>query len=64
MSEPNVELWVDDHLVYEPGIVLGYLADARIPLDPRQWRRSTDKLGEQMRKGVRPQGMNLFDEIL
>lgn len=33
-SEPPVELWVDDHLVYESGVVLGYLGDARIPLDP------------------------------
>lgn len=29
-----VELWVDDHQEYEPGIVTGHLRHARIPLDP------------------------------
>lgn len=32
---PGVELWVDDHQEYEPGIVTGHLRNARIPLDPR-----------------------------
>jgi hypothetical protein len=34
-QEPIVELWVDDHQEYEPGIVTGHLRHARIPLDPR-----------------------------
>ena len=29
-----VELWVDDHQEYEPGIVTGHLRHARLPLDP------------------------------
>jgi hypothetical protein len=29
-----VELWVDDHQEYEPGVVTGHLRPARIPLDP------------------------------
>lgn len=33
-EEPTVELWVDDHQEYEPGIVTGHLRHARIPLDP------------------------------
>lgn len=33
-QEPTVELWVDDHQEYEPGIVTGHLRHARIPLDP------------------------------
>jgi len=33
-GQPIVELWVDDHLEYEPGIVTGHLRHARIPLDP------------------------------
>ena len=33
-QEPVVELWVDDHQEYEPGIVTGHLRHARIPLDP------------------------------
>lgn len=33
--EPTVELWVDDHQEYEPGIVTGHLRHARLPLDPR-----------------------------
>ena len=32
---PTVELWVDDHQEYEPGIVTAHLRHARIPLDPR-----------------------------
>jgi hypothetical protein len=32
---PTVELWVDDHQEYEPGIVTAHLRNARIPLDPR-----------------------------
>jgi len=35
MTEPAVELWVDDHQEYEPGVVHGYLRHARIVLDPR-----------------------------
>jgi len=31
---PVVELWVDDHQEYEPGIVTGNLRHARLPLDP------------------------------
>ncbi len=31
---PTVELWVDDHQEYEPGIVTGNLRHARLPLDP------------------------------
>ena len=34
-QEPTVELWVDDHNEYEPGIVTGHLRHARVPLDPR-----------------------------
>jgi hypothetical protein len=30
-----VELWVDDHQEYEPGIVTGHRRHVRIPLDPR-----------------------------
>lgn len=30
---PTVELWLDDHQEYEPGIVTGHLRHARIPLD-------------------------------
>jgi hypothetical protein len=33
-AEPKVELWVDDHQEYEPGIVTGHLRHARLPLDP------------------------------
>lgn len=33
-GQPTVELWVDDHQEYEPGIVTGNLRHARIPLDP------------------------------
>lgn len=31
---PTVELCVDDHQEYEPGIVTGNLRHARLPLDP------------------------------
>lgn len=31
---PAVELWVDDHQEYEPGVVHGHLRHARLPLDP------------------------------
>lgn len=34
MSEPIVELWVDDHQEFEPGVVTGHLRHARIALDP------------------------------
>lgn len=30
-----VELWVDDHQEYEPGVVHARLRHARVPLDPR-----------------------------
>lgn len=33
--DPIVELWVDDHAEYEPGIVTGHLRHARVPIDPR-----------------------------
>ena len=33
-GEPTVEIWVDDHQEYEPGIVTGHLRHARLPLDP------------------------------
>lgn len=35
-SSPAVELWVDDHQEYEPGVVHGHLRHARIPMDPRR----------------------------
>jgi hypothetical protein len=34
-QEPAVELWVDDHQEYEPGVVTAHLRHARVPLDPR-----------------------------
>ena len=34
-GQPAVELWVDDHQEYEPGVVTGNLRHARIALDPR-----------------------------
>jgi hypothetical protein len=34
-GEPAVELWVDDHQEYEPGVVHGHLRHARVPIDPR-----------------------------
>ncbi len=34
VTEPTVELWVDDHQEYEPGIVTGHLRHARLPIDP------------------------------
>ena len=30
-AQPTVELWVDDHQEYEPGIVTGNLRHARLP---------------------------------
>lgn len=30
-----VELWVDDHQEYEPGVIHAHLRHARVPLDPR-----------------------------
>jgi hypothetical protein len=33
--EPRVELWVDDHAEYEPGVVFGWLRHARVAIDPR-----------------------------
>lgn len=35
MKQPAVELWVDDHQEYEPGVVHAHLRHARIPLDPQ-----------------------------
>jgi len=35
-AEPAVELWVDDHCEYEPGVVHAHLRHARIPMDPQQ----------------------------
>ena len=35
VTEPTVELWVDDHQEYEPGVVHGHLRHARIALDPQ-----------------------------
>ena len=34
-TEPPVELWVDDHQVYEPGVVHAHLRHARFPIDPQ-----------------------------
>lgn len=34
-GEPPVELWVDDHQEYEPGVVHGHLRHARIAMDPQ-----------------------------
>jgi hypothetical protein len=33
--EPAVELWVDEHQGYEPGVVHAELRHARVPLDPQ-----------------------------
>lgn len=30
-----VELWVDDHQEYEPGVIHAHLRHARVPIDPR-----------------------------
>lgn len=35
MDVPAVELWVDDHQEYEPGVVHAHLRHARVALDPR-----------------------------
>jgi hypothetical protein len=34
-DDPRVELWVDDHQEYEPGVVHADLRHARVALDPR-----------------------------
>jgi hypothetical protein len=34
-AEPPVEVWVDDHQEYEPGVVHGHMRHARVPIDPR-----------------------------
>jgi hypothetical protein len=36
MTEPAVELWVDDHQEYEPGVVHAHLRLARNALDAHQ----------------------------
>lgn len=33
-GQPPIELWVDDHAEYEPGVVHAHLRHARVPLDP------------------------------
>jgi hypothetical protein len=35
MEQPAVELWVDDHQEYEPGVVHAHLRHARVPIDPQ-----------------------------
>ncbi|MGI8756731.1 MAG: hypothetical protein ACR2MB_12910 [Acidimicrobiales bacterium] len=35
MDSPPLELWVDDHQEYEPGIVHAHLRHARLPIDPQ-----------------------------
>lgn len=35
MDGPIVELWVDDHQEYEPGVIHAHLRHARVPIDPR-----------------------------
>lgn len=35
MTGPTVELWVDDHQEYEPGVVHAHLRHARVAMDPR-----------------------------
>ncbi len=35
MERMIVELWVDDHQEYEPGVIHAHLRHARVPLDPR-----------------------------
>jgi hypothetical protein len=35
MERPVIELWVDDHQEYEPGVVHAHLRHARVPIDPR-----------------------------
>lgn len=34
MERLIVELWVDDHQEYEPGVIHAHLRHARVPLDP------------------------------
>lgn len=35
MERLIVELWVDDHQEYEPGVIHAHLRHARVPLNPR-----------------------------
>lgn len=35
MEPTLIEMWVDDHQEYEPGVVYGHLRHARLPIDPR-----------------------------
>ena len=35
MAAPTIELWVDDHQEYEPGVVHAQLRHARVPIDPQ-----------------------------
>jgi hypothetical protein len=35
VTGPTVELWVDDHQEYEPGVVHAHLRHARVAMDPR-----------------------------
>ena len=35
MTGPTVELWVDDHQEYEPGVVHAHRRHARVAMDPR-----------------------------
>ncbi len=35
MAPPAIELWVDDHQEYEPGVVHAHLRHARLPIDLR-----------------------------
>lgn len=34
MAEIGIELWVDDHQEYEPGVVHGHLRHAQVAIDP------------------------------
>jgi hypothetical protein len=34
MKPLAIELWVDDHQEYEPGVVHAHLRHARLPIDP------------------------------
>ena len=35
MATPKIELWVDDHQEYEPGVTHAHLRHARLPIDPQ-----------------------------
>lgn len=35
VTEAAIELWVDDHQEYEPGVVHGHLRHAQVAIDPR-----------------------------